>query len=101
MQESVQQLVELEAESRRVKRENVDLAAEVVRLAERSRNHEVEGIDNTGPKKQIAGLEHEVKARRQRWRVMKGTASAIVLGSGVDWDREPRLRDMVLDLADL
>lgn len=46
---------------------------------------------------EIARLEAELKGSRQRWRVVKGTASAIVAGSGVDWARDAELRDIVLD----
>ena len=42
-------------------------------------------------------LEAEVKTSRQRWKLIKGTASAIVVGSGVDWSREQALCDIVLD----
>lgn len=49
---------------------------------------------------EIATLEHQVRASRQRWRVMKGAASAIVAGSGIEWVRDERLRDLVLDPPD-
>lgn len=45
----------------------------------------------------MARLQGELKASRQRWKVMKGTASAVVAGSGVDWARDDELREMVLD----
>nr|5Z08_D Chain D, Cenp-H [Thermothielavioides terrestris NRRL 8126] len=44
--------------------------------------------------------EAEMKSNRRRWRIMKGAASAIVAGSGIDWVRDERLRDLVLDLPD-
>lgn len=42
-------------------------------------------------------LEGRLAASEQKWRVIKGTASAVVAGSGVDWARNPELRDVVLD----
>jgi len=42
----------------------------------------------------------ELAASRRRWRLIKGVAAGIVVGSGLDWVREGALRDMVLDGAD-
>ena len=41
-------------------------------------------------------LDGEVRAGRRRWRGLKGTASAGVAGSGVDWAVDPELRELVL-----
>ncbi|KAI1641096.1 centromere protein H (CENP-H)-domain-containing protein [Biscogniauxia mediterranea] len=80
--------------SLRLGRENAALASQLLGLAERAR--EGRGVlDDSHP--EVAALEAEVRRSRQRWRVLKGTASAVVAGSGVDWARDPELRDMVLD----
>jgi F0F1-type ATP synthase assembly protein I len=42
-------------------------------------------------------LEADVKASKQRWRVMKGVASGIIVGSGIDWVHDDELQDVVLD----
>lgn len=75
----------------------MELAAELLDLAERANRGRAQGVENPGTKEEIEGLEREVKASRQRWKVMKGTASAVVAGSGVDWVRDLELRDIVLD----
>lgn len=93
-------LAELEVETRQISHQNVDLAAEVLRLAEKTHQNETATVDNERLKRETVSLEHELKTSRQRWKVMKGTASAIVAGSGIDWARNERLRDMVLDSAD-
>lgn len=92
------------AELRRLEKQNAQLAAQARKLATA-----VSATDQTGPgtagsdagvdevaleKKQ---LETDVKTSRQRWKLIKGTASAIVVGSGVDWARETALCDIVLD----
>ncbi|KAI1494385.1 centromere protein H (CENP-H)-domain-containing protein [Biscogniauxia mediterranea] len=81
--------------SLRLGRENAALVSQLLGLAERAREGGRGGLDNSRP--EIAALEAEVRRSRQRWRVLKGTASAVVAGSGVDWARDPELRDMVLD----
>lgn len=42
-------------------------------------------------------LEGRLAASKQKWRVMKGTASGVVAGSGVDWAGDSELRDVVLE----
>lgn len=94
------QLTEAEAEVLRAARRNRELAAEVLRLAreaDRGRTGAAGGGGDPAAEAQVAELERRLAASRQKWRVMKGTASGIVAGSGVDWAADPVLRDVVLD----
>lgn len=98
-------LTEVEGQSARVARENSSLAAEVLLLAEqsnrgRSRAELESAVTDSDLVAEMAELEAQVRASRKKWRVVKGTASAIVAGSGVDWARDPELRDIVLDDAE-
>jgi hypothetical protein len=56
----------------------------------------------TGPamEAEMKTAEDEVKESRQKWKVINGTASAVIVGSGVDWVGDPELRDVVLDPED-
>ncbi|KAI1100721.1 centromere protein H (CENP-H)-domain-containing protein [Jackrogersella minutella] len=92
------EITEVESQSLRLGRENVDLASELLDLAEQTDRSKTEAV-NTDPERaaEISRLEGQVKLSRQRWRVLKGTASAVVAGSGVDWSRNAELRDIVLD----
>lgn len=93
------QLTDAEAGVLRAARRNRELAAEVLRLAreaDRGRAGSAGGGDPAA-EAQIAGLEGRLAASKQKWRVMKGTASGIVAGSGVEWAADPALRDVVLD----
>lgn len=80
--------------------ENVELAAELLRFTEEIKRTEAAQVVDDDAKAEVERLEREVKSSRQKWRVVKGTASAIVSGSGVDWARDPDLREMVLDAED-
>lgn len=97
--QTLAKLTDAEAEALRVARRNRDLAAEVLRLArEADRNSAGAGASgDPAAEEQVAELEKRLAASRQKWRVMKGTASGIVAGSGVDWAADPVLRDIVLD----
>lgn len=90
-------ITEVESESLRVSRKNVELASEVLRLAEEANREKEDAIEDQHAKAEIERLERELKVSRQRWKVMKGTASAVIAGSGVDWASDAELREMVLD----
>ncbi|CAK7268237.1 hypothetical protein SEPCBS119000_002958 [Sporothrix epigloea] len=90
-------------ECRQLEKQNVELAAQIYALNDAIKaasNATSQGLD---PDDEAAALEEreqlkaDVKTSRQRWKLIKGTASGIVVGSGVDWSREPALCDIVLD----
>ncbi|KAI1352219.1 centromere protein H (CENP-H)-domain-containing protein [Xylaria sp. FL0043] len=94
-------LADVESRSLRLSRENVVLAQRLLDLAKETEQGKAELLSGDSEyAAEIAALEAEVKNSRQRWRVLKGTASAIVAGSGVDWAGDAELRDMVLDPAE-
>ncbi|KAK3330282.1 centromere protein H (CENP-H)-domain-containing protein [Apodospora peruviana] len=93
-------VTDLEVEAHQLGRLNVALASDVLRFAATDKAHEMEALDDVHLKRKMAELETEVKTSRQRWKVIKGATSAVVAGSGVDWVRDRRLRDMVLDPPD-
>ena len=88
------------AACRQIETKNVELAAEVRRLAAEqagadSSNGSGDGPDNESS--ELLQLKASVKESRQRWKLIKGAASAIVVGSGVDWARDAALLEIVLD----
>jgi hypothetical protein len=44
--------------------------------------------------------EEALREARVKWEVMRNTVQAVIVGSGVDWVRDARLRDVVLDCGD-
>lgn len=78
-------------------RKNVELAATMVALAKEADTQRKEDIVDAKARQELDELEEATRTSRQRWRIMKGTASAIVAGSGVDWARDPKLLEIVLD----
>ena len=93
-------LIDVESQSLRSGRENAELTAQLLELVrEVNRNKAVDALDEDS-RAEIQRLEQSVKIARQKWRVVKGTASAIVAGSGVDWAGDAELKDIVLDAED-
>ncbi|EQL01703.1 Centromere protein Cenp-H [Ophiocordyceps sinensis CO18] len=91
------QLTQTQADTARISRKNVELAAELCELADRAKQKRTGRLDSAETQSAVARLEDEVASRRKRWRVIKGVASGIVFGSGIDWARDDELCDMVLD----
>lgn len=91
------ELTAVQVESVQISRRNVELASKVLQLAEAAGRTNSDSADDPAVREEISKLEAEVKASQQRWKIMKGTASAVVVGSGVDWVAKPELRDVVLD----
>jgi hypothetical protein len=91
------ELSRVQVEALQVSKRNAELAAEVLALAEAADRNKAESIDDPAIQEEIKSLEQDRKTSRQKWKVMKGTASAVVAGSGVDWVKDADLRDIVLD----
>jgi hypothetical protein len=99
-QAATKSLDELELEGCRVGHRNGALAAELLQLAENNRSPVTEASFGKKFAGEITTLEQEIKMSRKKWKLMKGTASGIVGGSGIDWVRDERLRGIVLDSAE-
>ncbi|KAK4207324.1 centromere protein H (CENP-H)-domain-containing protein [Rhypophila decipiens] len=99
--EMADQLAKLEVEVQAITWENASLASSLLELAaENQARHSVDDIEDMQLKNKMNEAEVDLVASRQRWKAIKGVTSAVVAGSGVDWARDSRLRDMVLDPPD-
>ncbi len=91
------ELKKVEAEHIITARKNAELATSMLALAEEAKTQRKEDISDPKARGKLDQLEAETKTSRQRYRIMKETASATIIGSGVDWTRDPKLLDIVLD----
>ncbi|RDW72055.1 hypothetical protein BP5796_08089 [Coleophoma crateriformis] len=92
-----EELTETESEHILLARENVQLAATMMSLADEAKKQNRDVIVDPKSRTQLDELDQGVRDSRQKWRIMKGTTSAIIAGSGVDWARDPKLLEIVLD----
>ncbi|GKT98285.1 hypothetical protein FLAG1_01007 [Fusarium langsethiae] len=90
-------LTTAQSDTLRKSRQNVTLAAELFELADQAKLKKRVPPNNSKMMEEQERLEAEVKASKQKWRVMKGVAGGIIVGSGVDWVQDDELRDVVLD----
>ncbi|CAD6447165.1 1ea32faf-a776-4f99-93b4-c9be746414a3 [Sclerotinia trifoliorum] len=97
LQSSREELIKESSENIITGRKNVELATKMIALAEEANSQGKENIQDPEVRAELDELEGAMKNSRQRWRIMKNTASAVVVGSGVDWARDPKLLEIVLD----
>ncbi|KAJ6787980.1 hypothetical protein PWT90_08693 [Aphanocladium album] len=86
-------ITDVQVETLRVCRRNVNLTSRLFGLAEQLK--ERKAVDWDGGEEAM-----RVREEKRKWRAVKGAASGIVAGSGVDWVSDEALRDMVLDPED-
>ncbi|KAJ9649658.1 hypothetical protein H2199_000436 [Coniosporium tulheliwenetii] len=76
---------------------NRELAQTLLALAEETKSEKTEEVQDPKLRSKLESLDAQIKASRREWRTMKGIASAVIAGSGVDWARDDTLRDLVMD----
>ena len=91
------ELEKVEHENVVIAQKNVELSTRMLALAEAANTQRKEDIDDPKARRQLDELEADMRISRQRYRIMKGTASATIAGSGIDWARDPKLSAIVLD----
>jgi hypothetical protein len=94
------EMTQVQVEALRATRKNIDLASKVFDLSEQVKRKKGSRPDDPRVLREIEKLEGDVKASGQRWRVIKGVASGVVVGSGIDWASDEALCDIVLDPED-
>ncbi|KAI9374687.1 centromere protein H (CENP-H)-domain-containing protein [Aspergillus egyptiacus] len=93
---TLKELSALEVENLQLHQTNQQLVRELLELTKDDESWREE-LDDLELKKQLVELEAEHKKSKARWEVMKSVASAIVVGSGVDWAEDEHLAALVLD----
>lgn len=93
-------LLEAQTENRRVMKKNQELASTLLSLAAESTAGERDEITDPELKRQLGALEDEIEVGKSKWIILKSVISAVIVGSGVDWARDERLRELVMDDGD-
>jgi hypothetical protein len=94
------ELTRVESEHIITAQKNVELATQMLALADEARTQKKEDIEDPRVRAKLDELEAAMRLSRQRWRILKGTASATIAGSGIDWARDPQLLEIVMDDED-
>ncbi|KAL2014189.1 hypothetical protein VTN00DRAFT_1714 [Thermoascus crustaceus] len=96
---TLEALSNVEVENMRITKRNQELVHTLLELTSHDSRWKEE-IEDADLKAQLEELEADNKKRRAKWETIKGIASSAVVGSGVDWARDDKLRELVLDESD-
>lgn len=96
---TLEALSNAEVENIRMVEKNRTLASQLLELTAQEESWR-DRVDDEVLKAQIEEVENEYKKTRAQRDTLKNVISAMVVGSGVDWARDEKLRDLVLDELD-
>ncbi|KAL4926274.1 centromere protein H [Aspergillus undulatus] len=95
----MKELSTLEVKNMQLHKENQELARELLELTKDDDSWR-ERLDDPELKQQLAELEADHKKSKAKWETIKSVASAVVVGSGVNWAEDEDLTALVLDEID-
>ncbi|KAF2144971.1 uncharacterized protein K452DRAFT_222087 [Aplosporella prunicola CBS 121167] len=81
-------------------KKNQELAKTLLDLAERNKAQTADEVPDENLRGQIRALEEQVRDSRRKWRTLKSIVAGVIVGSGVDWATDEKLRELVLDDED-
>lgn len=77
---------------------NRQLTARLIAVVrEQDKNQRAEGAQKSEAYREA---EEALREARMKWEVMRNTVQAVIIGSGVDWVRDERLRETVMACGD-
>jgi hypothetical protein len=94
----LKQISNLEVDNLQINRENQELVRQLLELTKQDSSWREKLEDSQ--LWEFEGLEVDLKARKAQWETMKNIASAVVVGSGMNWADDDMLRALVMDESD-
>lgn len=86
-------------ENLQINSENQELVRELLELTKEDDSWR-EKLQDASLASQLDELEADLKTRKAKWEVMKNIASAMIVGSGLNWAEDEKLSALVLDESD-
>ncbi|KAF9889060.1 hypothetical protein FE257_008037 [Aspergillus nanangensis] len=96
---ALKRLSDLEVENIHLHRINKDLVRQLLDLSQDDDSWKEE-LEDADLKTQLEQVRTDYKKTKAKWETVKNVASAIVVGSGVDWTKDEALVSLVLDESD-
>ena len=90
-------LTDIQGKAVVVSRANVSMTSELLDLTGLAKGRKFDTLGGIVMEDELKQAGQEARKSRQRWKVIKGTVSAVIVGSGIDWAHDPELVDIVLD----
>lgn len=95
----LKQLSNSAVENLQLNKENQELVRQLLELTRQDDSWR-ERLQDADLASQLDDLEADLKTRKAKWETMKNIASAMVVGSGLNWADDEKLRALVLDESD-
>ncbi|GES58527.1 centromere protein H (CENP-H)-domain-containing protein [Aspergillus terreus] len=96
---TLRKLSDVEVENLQLHRKNKDLVQELLSLTKDDESWR-EKLEDEDLRAQLDQVRTDYKKSKAKWDTMKSVASAIVVGSGVNWAEDEDLLSLVLDESD-
>ncbi|KAG2412174.1 hypothetical protein HFD88_009730 [Aspergillus terreus] len=96
---TLRKLSDVEVENLQLHRKNKDLVQELLSLTKDDESWR-EKLEDADLRAQLDQVRTDYKKSKAKWDTMKSVASAIVVGSGVNWAEDEDLLSLVLDESD-
>ncbi|PLB52848.1 hypothetical protein P170DRAFT_351190 [Aspergillus steynii IBT 23096] len=97
--ETMKQLSSVEVENRRLHQKNKELVRELLELTKDDSSWR-EQLEDAELESQLDQVKDDHRKSKARWDTMKNIASAMVVGSGINWADDEALTALVLDESD-
>ncbi|KAJ5648205.1 hypothetical protein N7490_004577 [Penicillium lividum] len=95
----LKQLANTKVENLQINRENQELVSQLLELTKQDSSWR-ERLQDAKLASQLDELEAELRTSKAKWETMKSIASAMVVGSGLNWAEDDDLQTLVLDESD-
>lgn len=95
----LKQLRDAEVENIQINQENQELVRQLLELTKEDDTWK-DRLQDADLASQLDELEADLKTRKRKWQVLKNIASAMVVGSGLNWADDEKLCALVLDESD-
>lgn len=93
-------LATLERENIESNAANTQMAQRMLVMANDAKAERIEEVQEPRLRAQLERLEEDLTKTRKEWRTLKSVTAGVIAGSGVDWARDPRLLEVVMDEED-
>lgn len=76
---------------------NRELTSTLVKRTDQFKLRQINALKTSGLMDRHEKLKSDTRIAKKRWRIMKSLMAGMVVGSGIDWAIDPRLKSLVID----
>ena len=76
---------------------NRELTSTLVKRTDQFELRQINALKKSGLMDRLEKLKSDTRIAKKRWRIMKSLMAGMVVGSGINWAIDPRLKSLVLD----